>query len=65
MDPIKLLSERCAGREQSAVAAELGISAGYLNDVLHRRKEAGPKILRALGIMRETRYRRVNGKGLT
>ena len=62
MDPVQILKERCAGREQKAVATELGISPGYLNDVLQRRREPGRKILKALGLRRKITFERVNGR---
>lgn len=57
-----MLKERCAHREQKAVAAELGISPGYLNDVLQQRREPGRKILKALGLRRKTTFERINGR---
>ena len=38
------------------LAADLGISATYLADILSRRSEPGPKVLAALGLKRESRY---------
>lgn len=66
MTPIKCLTEeqlqaelreqlRLAG-SQLALAEELGISPQYLNDILHRGRALGPKVLRALGYRRVTVY---------
>lgn len=44
---------------QADLARELGVSTGYLNDVLQGRAEAGDKILRPLGLERVVAYRRV------
>jgi transcriptional regulator with XRE-family HTH domain len=37
---------------QAALAKELGITAAYLGDVLHGKREPGPKLLNALGFRR-------------
>jgi hypothetical protein len=58
-DPIEMLRERCTRSNQKQVAAELGVSPQYLNDVLARGKEPGEKILKALGLRRVVRYERV------
>jgi len=59
MDPIKVLERRIDGLTQRQAAAELGISLGYLNDLIHGRREAGPMVLRALGLERRVTYHRV------
>lgn len=53
----QLLRERCrqAGG-QEAFAAAAGVSPGHLSDVLNARREPGPAILGALGLVRVTRY---------
>lgn len=46
------------GTTQKMLAKQFGISAAYLCDFLQGRREAGPKILRALGYDPIPRYRR-------
>ena len=58
MSPIKLLRKMCANRQQADVAAELGVSAQYLNDILQGRRLPGEKVLRPLGLERVVKYRR-------
>jgi predicted transcriptional regulator len=58
VDPIEILRKRCAGKEQSAVAVELGISPQYMTDLLKGRREAGPLVLDALGLEKLITYRR-------
>jgi transcriptional regulator with XRE-family HTH domain len=41
---------------QKALAKNLGISAAYLSDVLHFRREPGKKLLDAIGIRAEVTY---------
>jgi transcriptional regulator with XRE-family HTH domain len=41
---------------QVALARELGVSTGYLNDVLQERREPGPKVLKALRLRRRVVY---------
>ncbi len=54
-DVRRMVADKLTDKTQRDVADELGVSAGYLNDYLHFRREPGPKILQALGL------RRVNG----
>lgn len=42
---------------QAAWARSKGISPAYVNDVLHKRREPGPKILDAIGFERVISYR--------
>jgi transcriptional regulator with XRE-family HTH domain len=56
MNPITELNRRLAGTTQKRLAEELGVSATYLNDVLHGRREPGDAILSALGLVREVRH---------
>lgn len=42
---------------QKDLASRLGVSAAYLGDVLHGRREPGDKILLALGLERVVTYR--------
>ena len=52
LDPVAVLTARIAGQSQAEFAREHGISRGYLNDVLRRRKPPGDMILSLLGIRR-------------
>lgn len=47
--PIDVLRKRVDAQSQAAVAAELGITQGYLSDILNGNRALGPKILKALG----------------
>ena len=60
--PIEELAARLTDRNQVAVAAELGISAQYLSDVLHERRKPGKKILAALGMERVVIYKKAKRK---
>lgn len=42
---------------QRALAKELGVGEPYLSDVIHGRRDPGPKILKALGLERVVSYR--------
>lgn len=46
-------------RTQRQLADELDLSASYLNDYLHFRREPGAKLLEGLGLQRVTLYRRL------
>lgn len=61
MNPIQMLERRMQGRTLRALAKELGISAPYLSDIMNGNRSPGPKVLKALGLERETvtRYRKV------
>jgi hypothetical protein len=48
----EILSEKLKVRSQTGLAASMGISVGYLNDVIHNRKAPGDKILKGLGMKR-------------
>jgi hypothetical protein len=41
---------------QKAVAAEIGVTQGFLGDVLHGRRLPGKKILKSLGLVRIVTY---------
>ena len=62
IDPIALIKDRCNGAEQKQIADELGISPQYLNDMLQGRREAGPKVLKALGLVEVVTYRKRRGQ---
>jgi hypothetical protein len=55
LDYIKRLVEQKGS--QTEVAKNLGISLGYLNDVLHKRKLPGTKLLKSLGCERKVIYK--------
>lgn len=59
VDPLTILQKHCDGRPLSEAAKELDVSPQYLSDVLHRRREPGPAILKAIGVERVITYRRV------
>lgn len=58
MNPVKELETRLKQRTRTALAAELGISDGYLRDVLKDRRPASDRLLDALGLERITLIRR-------
>lgn len=49
---------------QKAFAQKVGVSEGYLVDVLKNRRSVPRKILEFLGVERVTLYRRIDGGGL-
>lgn len=49
-----------AAGSQKAWAERHGLSSGTVGDVLHTRRDPGPKLLRALGLRRVTRYVKVS-----
>ncbi len=51
-----LIREHGSGR---AAARELGVSQSYLSDVRHGRRDAGQKLLDALYLEKEPRYRKL------
>ena len=54
---LALLKRKLRGRSQKALAAELGITASYLCDILKGRREPGQSVLDALGMERVITYR--------
>jgi len=48
---------------QKMIAAEFGVSQAYLSDFLAGRREAGPKILKALGYEPTPFYRTASKSG--
>lgn len=54
-----MVIEKLNDKTQREVAEELGVSASYLNDYLHFRREPGAKLLEALGLRRVVTYARV------
>lgn len=55
--PIKVLQKKIDGKSQAQAAAELGITQGYLSDILSGRRAIGPKVLRALKLKKVVVYR--------
>ena len=49
---------------QKAYAKRVGLSESYLSDVLNRRRDISPRILKHLGLERVVYYRRVDGGSL-
>lgn len=58
-----LLRERLAGRTHDALAAELGVTQGYLSKVLAGDCNPGEKLLRQLGLRKVVRYEPANVRG--
>lgn len=52
----RLHREAKAAGTITKLADRYGVSVQYLSEVIRGRKEAGPKILTALGLVREIRY---------
>ena len=46
---------------ERAAALHLGVSPQYLNDVLHARRQPGPKLLKALGMEKVVTYKSRKG----
>lgn len=49
-----LIRKRMANKSMRKVAKELGVSAPFLSLVMSGKREAGPKLLAALGLERTT-----------
>ena len=57
-DVRRMVADKMKDMTQVAVAESMGVSASYLNDYLHFRREPGPKILEALGLRVVVGYER-------
>lgn len=56
-DVHQLIRAACEAQgSQAAWAALHGLSPSYLSDVLHMKRDPGPAILEALGLIRVVRY---------
>ena len=56
----RIMRQRCiAAGSQKQLAADLGISTGYLCDVLNARREPSDRMLAGLGLRPVTRFERV------
>jgi transcriptional regulator with XRE-family HTH domain len=49
-NPLEIVRSLLKGRTQTEVAEKLGISQSYLSDLLHGKREPGPKVLEALKV---------------
>ena len=60
IDVKNLLASRYAENSNSLTntARSLGCAASYVADVMHGRRSPGPAMLTALGVVKETKYRR-------
>jgi transcriptional regulator with XRE-family HTH domain len=56
-----MLNSRLVGMTQTDLARDLGVSIGYLNDIIRNRREPGPKVLKALKLKRRVIYEPLNG----
>lgn len=56
-DVMLLVKQRLKGTTQKQLADKLGVSAAYLNDYLHFRREPGAKLLDGLGLKRVVMYK--------
>ena len=57
IDPFEAFKAMVAEKGQLGTAKELGLSLTYVHDVYKGRRAIGPKMLAALGIEREVRYK--------
>lgn len=55
---VKLMRKRQGKLTDAAFARELGISPPYLFDIYNGKRDPGDKLLEALGLQKETVYRR-------
>lgn len=51
-----MLKTRLVNMSQTDLARELGVSIGYLNDIVMDRRKPGPKVLKALKLRRRVIY---------
>jgi len=56
IEPIEVLKGKLKSKSQRQLAEELGLSASYIADVVHRRRPPSERLLDALGL--EMVYRR-------
>jgi len=54
---IRLMKQQQGERTQKEFASEIGISEQYLSDIYKGRREPGPTVCEALGVVSETTYR--------
>lgn len=59
-DPVREIRRRLkSGITQDQLAQDLGISAPYLSDVIHGKRDPGPKVVQALGLEKRITYRKL------
>lgn len=58
-DVVALLRKRQAGRPAYQLADELGIAGSYLCEIFKGKRNPGPKVLDALGLIQKTIYQEV------
>jgi transcriptional regulator with XRE-family HTH domain len=56
MTIVELLEKFLKAMSQKDLALKLEVTPQYLNDVLRGRREAGPKILKGLGLKKRVSY---------
>lgn len=56
MDPKQIINERLQTTSQTELARQLGVSAAYVSDVARGARGAGPKLLKALGLVEHKVY---------
>lgn len=61
-DVRRMVADKLKDMTQVAVAESMGVSASYLNDYLHFRRDPGPKILEALGLRVVVGYERTGNE---
>jgi len=59
IDPVRELEARRKDRSLRAFAEEIGVTAPYVHDVLRRRRDPGPAILRYLGLVKVEAPRKI------
>lgn len=52
----------CEAGGQSAFARDHGVSIAYVSDFLNGRQDAGPALLKAMGLRKVVRYEPVKGE---
>ncbi len=56
VDPIALLKERQGDLTRWKFAMSMGVGTAYLSDMMHGRRDPGPKILEFLGLRKVVSY---------
>lgn len=55
-----MIAERCASSKQYQVAAQLGITAPYLSNILRGGREPGPRMLHSMGLRKIVLYETID-----
>lgn len=58
MTPLQKIQQKLKEYSQKDLADQLGVSPAYLSDVINGRREAGEKMLAALGLEKVVSYRK-------